>query len=145
QIWDHLQRRRLSSEVGRDLWDQTAAVFPAGSPQSDLPSWYFTERVVECLVSAAGVVLQPPPRTVLLAGHAADLLNAAADLYDRQLLTRMSEAGESLRNTLTRVRLSLDRARSIQHERPATAVALATEVLRELDELSAARQDTVGP
>jgi hypothetical protein len=144
-IWEHLQRRRLVSDAGRDLWDRTSAVFPNATNDSDLPSWYFTERVVECLVSAATIVLQPPLRGERLADHAADLLNEAEHLYDRELLTGSAEAGESLRTTLTRVRLSLDRARAIQHERPATSVALATEVLRELDELSAARQDSVGP
>jgi hypothetical protein len=145
QIWEHLQRRRLVSGVGADLWDQTTAVFPKAMSQSDLPSWYFTERVVECLVSAAGVVLGPPVRSTVLATHAADLLNEAEHLYDRELLTGSSEAAEPLRETLTRVRLSLDRARQIQHERPATSVALATEVLSELDQIAAARQDTVGP
>jgi hypothetical protein len=147
QIWDHLQRRRLTSNVARDLWDQTAEVFPGfltSQPGSEQASWYFTERVVECLVAAADAVSQPPLRSGLLGEYAADLLNEADHLYDRELLYGSTEAGEALRESLTKIRLSLERARRIQHERPGSAVALAADILRDLDRLSAARQDIVG-
>jgi len=147
QIWDHLQRRRLTGKGARDLWDQTSDVFsgfPGSQPRPDQASWYFTERVVECLVAAADVVEQPPLRSGLLADYAADLLNEAEHLYDRELLYGSTEAGEPLRESLTKTRLSLDRARKIQHERPGSAVAIASEILRELDMLSAARQDIIG-
>jgi hypothetical protein len=145
QIWDHLQRRRLKSDEARDLWDDTADVFPTGPPQSNLQSWYFTERVVECLVAAAGVVTQPPVRSDRLSEYAADLLSEAEHHYDRELLAGSSEAGEPLRESLAKARLRLERARVIQHERPGSAASLAADILSELDRLAAARQDTVGP
>jgi hypothetical protein len=144
QIWDHLQRRRLTSPAVRDLWDQTIDVFGGSRPRSDQASWYFTERVVECLVAAANVISQPPLRSGLLSDYAADLLNEAEHLYDRELLYGSSEAGEPLRESLKESRLRLERARQIQHERPGSAAALAADVLRELDNLTAARQDTSG-
>jgi hypothetical protein len=144
QIWDHLQNRRLTSKAARDLWDQTASVFPGSEVRSDQASWYFTERVVECLVAAAKVISQPPLRSDLLSDHAADLLSEAEHLYDRELLYGSSEAGEPLRASLKEARLRLERARQVQHERPGSAASLAAEVLRELDNLAAARQDSSG-
>jgi hypothetical protein len=141
QIWGHLLSRRLKTGGARDLWDQTQDAFPTSPPQTDLPSWYFTERVVECLVAAANVVLQPPLRSRRLVDYAADLLNEAEHLFDRELLDGSSEAGHSMRTSLQQVRLSLQRARVILDERPGSAAALATDVLRELDLLAAARQD----
>ena len=145
QIWDHLQRRRLKTREAFNLWDQSTDVFPTAPQYLGGQSWYFTERVVECLVAAAVVVAQPPVRSDRLSEHAAELLNEAEHLYDRELLAGSSEAGEPLRESLTKTRLSLDRARMIQHERPGSAVAIATSILRELDNLAAARQDSVGP
>jgi hypothetical protein len=140
-IWDHLLSRRLKTGVARDLWDQTQDVYPTSSPRPELPSWYFTERVVECLVAAAGVVEQPPLRSARLVDYAADLLNEAEHLFDRELLFESSEAGYSMERNTEKVRLSLRRARAIIHERPGSAASLAADVLRELDQLAAARQD----
>ena len=46
-----------------------------------------------------------------------------------------------MQQTLQLVRVNLHRAREIVQDRPGTAAALATEVLRALDELAAARRD----
>jgi hypothetical protein len=141
QIWDHLQRRRLRSGQGRNLWDQTGEAFGRTSTDSDQPSWYFTERVVECLVSAAEVVAKPPLRSDGLVDYSADLLNEAEHLYDKELLAGSSQ---DLREDLTKIRLTIERARSIQPERPGSAASLALGVLNDLDELAVARQGTAG-
>lgn len=144
QVWEHLQRRRLRSGDGRDLWDQTRDVFPDGPESASQPSWSYTERVVEGLVASAWAIEAAPLRSDQLSEQAAELLNEAEHLYDRELLAGSGEAGESLRDALKRIRLSLERARSVQHERPGTAVSLAMDILRELDKLAAVRLDSVG-
>jgi hypothetical protein len=135
-IWDHLQDRRLRSGPGGNLWDQIGKVFDIPTEVTQ-PSWYFTERVVECLVSASDVVTKPPLHSDGLAGYSADLLNEAEHLFDKELLASSSKA---LGDTLTRVRLRIDRARTIEAERPGSAAALALAVLEDLDKLAAARQ-----
>jgi hypothetical protein len=142
QIWDHLQLRRIRSGDARNLWDQTEELYGArGLEGSTQPSWYFTERVVECLVSAAEVVIKPPIRSAGLDEYAADLLNEAEHLYDKELLAGSSH---DLRERLVKVRLTIERARAVQPDRPGSAASLAVAVLRDLDELAAARQGTVG-
>src|SRR5262249_28578232 len=48
-IWEHLLRRRITSEPGMDLWDQPENVFEQVPPSAEGPSWYYARRVVECL------------------------------------------------------------------------------------------------
>jgi hypothetical protein len=66
------------------------------------------------------------------------LLREADHLFDRELLSG-SEAG--LRGILQGIRAKLRRAWEIKDERPGSAMGLASEVLRELEGLAAARQD----
>jgi hypothetical protein len=140
-VWDHLLKRRLHDGLGQDLWDQPSEVFDEVSVRYELQSWYYTERVVECLVAAANMLSRAPLCSPRLAGLATDLLNEADYLYDRELLNWSGEAGPSMRTTLQAVRVNLQRAWDILHERPGSAMVLASEVLRDLDRLAAARQD----
>jgi hypothetical protein len=139
-VWDHLLARRLRTGGGLGLWDQAQQAFPDVGLSHELPSWYFTERVVECLVQTSLVLGQPPLRSDRLIGMALDVLNEADHLYDRELLNGSPETAQ-LRTDLKRMDSTLIRARSVVHDRPASALALANDVLRELDLLIAARRD----
>lgn len=139
-VWGHLLERRLKSGPGVGLWDQAANVFPDVDLIHELPSWYFTERVVECLVQTSSVLSAAPLRAPGLIDTAMDLLNEADHLYDHELLNGSPETPQ-LRTDLKRMDSTLIRARNILHDRPASSIALVTGVLRELDLLIAARQD----
>jgi hypothetical protein len=140
-VWDHLTARRLDSGRVRNLWDQPANVFPQVRQHYEQPSWYYTERVVQGLVTTANMLNRAPLRSERLVGYAQDLLGEAEHLYDVELLSGTAEAGPRIQQTLHVVRVSLQRAREIVQTHPGTAVALATEVLRTLDEFNAARRD----
>ncbi len=140
-VWDHLLLRRLNDGPGRDLWDQPSDAYTQLSARHELPSWYYTERVVECLVAAAQVVSRPPVHSTQLTELAVDLLHEADHLFDRELLSGSGEAGPSMRAVLQGIRANLRRAWEIRHDRPGSAVVLASEVLRELERLASARQD----
>jgi hypothetical protein len=107
----------------------------------ELPSWYFTKRVVDSLVTAAKVISDPPVRSPMLSDFAGDLLNEADHLFDQELLGSSSEGGPSMRAQLETLREKLRRARRILRARPGTASILASEVLGTLDNLAAARED----
>ncbi|GIG91096.1 SCO2524 family protein [Plantactinospora endophytica] len=141
RVWDHLVLRRLDRGGGRSLWDQPARVFRQFDEYHDAPSWYYTERVVQSLVTTVRILRRPPLRSDRLTLHALDLLNEAEHLYDMELLTGAAEAGPKMQQTLQVIRVNLRRAREIVHERPGTAAALTNAVLRSLDELNAARRD----
>jgi hypothetical protein len=143
-IWDHLARRRIAREPGDDLWDQPSAVFPQLRPGTDQPSWYYTRRVVECLVTAAEVVGGPPLRNERLAGLAGDLLSEADHRFDQELLRGSTEAGPAMRTALQHTQAMLRRAREIMADHPGTAFVLVSDVLRDLDRLAAARSDRSG-
>lgn len=143
-VWDHLLARRLNDGPARDLWDQPGVAFDQISTRHKMQSWYHTERVVECLVMAADVVGREPLRSTRLVDVAKDLLDEADHLFDRELLSGSGEAGPSIRDSLQAVRANLRRAREIVHDRPGSATVLASEVLRNLDRLAAARQDANG-
>jgi hypothetical protein len=110
----------------------------------NVQSWYYTERIVECLVAAAQLVDSDPLRSDRLADYALDLVNEAEHLYDNELLNGSSEAGPAMRDKLQRVQASLVRARELLRVRPGTAAVLASEVLRDLDGLNVARRDATG-
>jgi hypothetical protein len=141
RVWDHLATRRLDGGAGRSLWDQPAKVFHQLAPTGNEPSWYYTERVVQGLVTTANMLNRPPLRSERLADYALDLLGEAEHLYDMELLSGAAEGGPKMQQTLHLIRVNLRRAREIVQDRPGTATALATEVLRGLDELAAARRD----
>jgi hypothetical protein len=139
-VWRHLLSRRLRNGSGAGLWDQPHEAFGDVDQVHDLPSWYFTERVVECLVVTANVLSEPPLRSGRLIDVATDLLNEADHLYDHELLSGSPETAQ-LRTDLKRMDSRLQRARTVLQDRPASAIALVTGVLQELDLLIAARQD----
>jgi hypothetical protein len=145
RIWtDHLARRRLSSGSASALWDRPSALYPVPAIEDDSPSWYYTERVVGCLVQAAELVSSAPPRSPDLSGQAGSLLAEADHMFDQELLRMSTETGPSMRKTLENARVSLRRAHDVMPFRPGTAAAIAAQVLIELDRLDAARRNADG-
>ncbi len=144
QIWAHIEQRRIGAPNGRGLWDEPTQAF-AGTPFGLYggPSWYQTERVVEALVAAANVTQsQTSSADPELAQFAVRLIAEAEHLFDQELLRGTSDTGARLRERFQVVGAKLRRARELLDDRPGTAGTLASEVLRELDTLDAARQDT---
>jgi hypothetical protein len=143
-IWEHLRERIIRVDDDRGLWDRPSGAFHYLEDDFHEVSWYYTKRVVDCLVTAAQVTAERPPASDLLGRIAADLLNEADHLYDRELLNGTTTRGERLRVELERIGTELSRARSVRRQRPGVAVALVEEVLRRLDRLSAARRADSG-
>jgi len=141
QVWDHLVTRRIKDGTARDLWDQPSGAFPGRAENYKLPSWYYTSRVVQCLVAAANMVSDRPLPSELLTGLARDLLSEAEHLFDQELLRGSTEGGPAMRATLQEVQTNLQRARTIMSDRPGSAMVRASEALLVLDRLAAARQD----
>jgi hypothetical protein len=144
ETWDHIAARRLVADPGRDLWDQPSNVFPHADVLHDKPSWYYTKRVVDSLVTAAAVISSRPLRSERLTDLTGDLLNEAEHLFDQELLDGSSEAGPAMRAQMETLRERLRRARRIAAERPASAAALINSVLVELEQLAASREDVGG-
>jgi hypothetical protein len=143
QIWAHIERRQIEAASGRGLWDEPTQVFTGTSyAPYEVPSWYHTERVIEALVAAANVTQRPPTATDELAGYARQLLAEAEYLFDRERLRGTNDTGEQMRESFQVVGTKLRRARELLRDRPGTASVLAGDVLRELDTIDAARQDT---
>lgn len=145
--WQHLERRRLTSGPAAGLWDEAAQVFPSLVAQSEdppAPSWYFTTRAVQCLGTAVELVTSVPSAGVSLRAVASDMLVEAEDRFDEELLRGSTEGGPALRENLRQQQTNLRRARKVLGQRPATAVALLSEALRELDKLTAAREPETG-
>jgi hypothetical protein len=142
-MWGHVERRRIEKPSARGLWDDPMQVF-AGTPFADydIPSWYHTERIIEVLVAAANVTqsLSPPPFALL--ETASQLLAEAERLFDQERLRGTNDTGAQMRESFQVVGATLRRARELLRDRPGTASALALDMLRELDKLDAARQDT---
>jgi hypothetical protein len=142
RVWDHLVERRMTAGSGRDLWDQPAGVFPdLGVPRHELPTWYYTERVVQALVVTANVLDRPPLRSESLAEFAFELLTEAEHLFDREIMRGSARGGPVLEETIKRIQATLRRCRQVLPDRPGTAAVLASNVLALLDELSAGRQN----
>jgi hypothetical protein len=142
-IWAHIERRQIAAANGRGLWDEPTQVFTGTShaPYGE-PSWYHTERVMEALVAAANVTQRPPAATDEVTAIAKQLLAEAEYLFDRERLRGTNDTGEQMRESFQVVGTKLRRARELLRDRPGTAIVLAGDVLRELDTIDAARQDT---
>jgi hypothetical protein len=142
-IWTQIEGRKIEAANGRGLWDEPTQVFtdtrfnPYGTP-----SWYHTERVIEALVGAANVTQTSPTASDELIESARQLLAEAEHLFDRERLRGTNDTGEQMRQSFQVVGAKLRRAREILRDRPGTASVLAQDVLRELDMVDAARQDT---
>jgi hypothetical protein len=143
QVWAHVERRRIETPYGRGLWDEPTQVFhhtsfvPYGAP-----SWYQTERVMEALVAAASVTMSRPAAAPELVVAATQVLAEAEHQFDQERLRGTNDTGEQMRESFQVVGAKLRRAREILRDRPSTAIVLASDVLRELDAIDAARQDT---
>jgi hypothetical protein len=142
-IWGHIERRRIQKPTARGLWDDPTQIF-AGDPfaEYDKPSWYHTERVIEVLVAAANVTQSRSTAASDLLQSASQLLAEAEQLFDRERLRGTDDTGDQMRESFQVVGAKLRRARDILSDRPGTASVLAGDVLRELDMVDAARQDT---
>ncbi|WP_067500859.1 SCO2524 family protein [Actinoplanes sp. TFC3] len=139
-MWKHLEGRIIGDGLPEGLWDQPGRTYPQLDVKFTDASWYFTKRVVDCLVTAARIINEDPLSSDLLADIAADLLNEAEHLYDRERLNNSTYSGQSLGEQLNQIGVDLERARTVRRERPGVAVAVTEEVLRKLDRLSAARR-----
>ncbi|GAB0106524.1 SCO2524 family protein [Nocardia sp. JMUB6875] len=136
---DHLDLRAFRGGPATGLWDDPSRIFRG--PEVDLPSWYLTERVVECMVTAARMYREPPLRSPTSVTRAMELLTEAEHLLNREML-ELSETDVSAgRTALILAEQRLERARELVDERPGTAVSLASQALLELDELAYARSD----
>jgi len=136
-VWDHLLERRLKQTAGRDLWDFPGGAFPnLNTTQDELPSWYYTLRVVQALVVTANVLDRPPLRSERMTGIAGDLLSEAEHLFDRELM-RGTATGPSLADSINAIRANLRLAREALADRPGTAATLAGNVLNLLSEITA--------
>ncbi|TQS28966.1 SCO2524 family protein [Microbispora sp. KK1-11] len=139
QIWRHIMLRRQTDGPAAGLWDQPANVFTDIEVRDEEPSWYFSERVVEFLVSAATSSGEPPLRSPQLVELALQMLGEAEHLLDQELVTRPLVGGQTIQPKLRSIQASLQRARAIVSDRPATAQALINDALLGLERLSAAR------
>jgi hypothetical protein len=105
------------------------------------PSWFVTERVMECLVVAHGTFRKSSLAPDSMITRAVDLLSEADHLLNQEELEVEGGDLSPRQATINRIRHSLDRARTILRERPGTAYSLATVALTQLDELAYARHD----
>ena len=85
---------------------------------------------------------RPPTATDELIVIARQILAEAEYLADRERLRGTNDTGEQMRESFQVVETKLRRARELLRDRPGTASVLAGDVLRELDMVDAARQDT---
>ncbi|MEU1425617.1 SCO2524 family protein [Nocardia sp. NPDC005746] len=136
---DHLDLRAFREGPATGLWDDPSRIF--GGSDSHLPSWYLTERVVECMVTAARMYREPPLRAPNSATRAMELLTEAEHLLNREILELSETDITAGRTALALAEQRLERARTLIDERPGTAVSLASQALLELDELAYARLD----
>ncbi|ADP80131.1 SCO2524 family protein [Pseudofrankia inefficax] len=139
-VWDHLAVRRIAGGPGSGLWDDPAQAFSGVESHHELPSWYLTERVAECLCVSAGAVEAEPLRGPGLVADCQDLLNEADHLYNQELLFGSMTAGQAMLNELELIGDQLDRAKELSTNRPGTAIAILNQVLLEIDRLVVARR-----
>ena len=95
------------------------------------------------LVAAANVTESQSTAAPELRQIASQLLAEAEHRFDMERLRGTDDTGDQMRESFQVVAAKLRRAREILSERPGTASVLANDVLRELDMVDAARQDTV--
>jgi hypothetical protein len=135
QIWGHLARRRLDTGPGRGLWDQPGGAFVRVRERYELPSWLYTQRVVEALVVTVDTLTSAPSRSTRLSGFAVDLLSEADRLFDQELMRYATTPAPELLHVLDALQAKLNLARQIIDDRPGSAAALAVDVLRDLTQI----------
>lgn len=138
---DHLDRRVLRDGPAVGLWDDIGRVVGAADLRPEGPSWFVTERMMECLVIAYSTFEQPPLAPQAMVARAVDLLSEAEHLLNQEELEVEGQDLSPKQAAINRIRQSLDRARRVLRERPGTAYSLATQALVQLDELAYARRD----
>lgn len=138
---DHLDQRVLRDGPAVGLWDDIGRLVGAGEAGPEGPSWFVTERMMECLVIAYSTFEQPPLAPQAMVARAVDLLSEAEHLLNQEELEVEGEDLSPKQAAINRIRQSLDRARRVLRERPGTAYSLATQALVQLDELAYARRD----
>ncbi|MFC3962433.1 SCO2524 family protein [Nocardia jiangsuensis] len=139
---EHLNGRALRDGPGTGLWDDPAPMLRSSKDASG-PSWFLTERMMECLVIAYDTFTGPPLAPSAMVSRAIDLLSEAEHLLNQEELRVEGYDATPRHTAVDRIRQSLDRARRVLAERPGTAYSLATQALIELDELAYARQDAM--
>ncbi|TCJ99590.1 SCO2524 family protein [Nocardia alba] len=139
EIMDHLNDRAIADGDASGLWDNPAAVF--GGPQEDRPSWYLTERMVECLVAAERTYREAPLRSPAMVSRAVELLNEAEHLLNQAMLDVSATDNSAKRTSLEGVEEKLDRARRLVSIQPGTSFTLASDALTALDGLAVSRND----
>lgn len=138
---DHMWDRRLATGAAAGLWDDPSSL-THGTPSDELrPSWYATERMIECLVTAVNTIERPPVRSTQLIELTTDLLSEADHLFSQYQMGVSFVGGSALDATMLRIDSKLQRARQLLYDKPGTANALLMDALRELDELAVARED----
>ncbi|MEU1983259.1 SCO2524 family protein [Nocardia sp. NPDC019395] len=138
---DHLDRRVLREGPAAGLWDDPAALLGPSAAPAPGPSWFVTERIMECLVIAFDTFREPPLAPPSMVDRAIDLMSEAEHLLNQEELEIEGDDLTPKQAAVNRIRQALDRARSVLRERPGTAYSLATQALIQLDELAYARQD----
>jgi len=141
QIWEHIQRRRFSNGLHKGLWDQPANAFTDIGLKHESPSWYFSERVVEFLVSLAKSSGEAPLRSQQLYDMSMEMLSEAEHLLYRELVLRPALPGHNERSAISGIQADLLRGRTIMGDRPASAIALISNALLELERLATAREN----
>ena len=130
----------MESRSGSGLWDEPANVFPEIREKFDEPSWYYTERIVECLVAAINHIETDAAPSQELLRRSRELLSEAERRYDRELLGTPAGVTGDLRSALDRVRGRLQRCRELVTDQPGTSMGIALRALEELDRLEVARR-----
>ncbi|WP_194819749.1 SCO2524 family protein [Nocardia sp. XZ_19_385] len=134
----HMQSRAISHGRSVGLWDNLA---PTGNSADPAPSWFLTERMMECLVVAHYTFSGPPLATRAMVHTVIGKITEAEHLLNQELLQISDAAYSPSFAELAAIELSLDRARAILTKRPHTAESLATDALLRLNSLAYARED----
>jgi hypothetical protein len=140
KVWEHLERRRIRSGTGEGLWDRAAGVFPGAGEESGSLSWYYTKRIVDCMITAGQMIGARRKPTELLSQIATDMLDEAEHLHDGELLNSSAKTGTTLREELDRMGVELRLAREMLATQPSITVAITGPVLHRLGVHAAARR-----
>lgn len=139
---DHIDGRTLRGGAANGLWDDSGVMMGLSGPLDlNRPSWFLTERVMECLVVAYETFSLTPSAPTPMINRAQELLREADDLLNRERLAVSDEDQSAKRIEVDRIEQSLDRARLLLRRRPGTSFSLAVRALEQLDELANARED----
>ncbi|MFE3541759.1 SCO2524 family protein [Nocardia sp. NPDC059177] len=140
-VMDHLERRMITEGEAPGLWDDPSGVF--GGHTRSRPSWYLTERLVECLVTADRTYRETPLRSTAMVSRAVEILSEAEHLLDQEMLEVSQSDSSPNRRTLDMIEERLTRARALINSQPGTSFTLASAALIELDRLAFARSDAM--